>query len=116
MNPLAQFKRAALIAAQQNKDPVTWVSDALDFIPEGYYEMIYNMANSPVWYQTIFGTDPQAATFRPWIEKMRQAVIDELSEPPEAPEGPAPGPDGGDAGGGAPAPRSEEQRLNSSHT
>lgn len=96
LNPMkaliVRYRDSALAAARENKDPAAWVSSMLDLVPESYHEPIFNLANEEKWFTLLFGDLPQAIPFKPWLEKMREAILDEFSGPTEGSPDAAPAP------------------------
>lgn len=67
-----------LNAAQANRDPREFVATMIGQIPEKYDDAIFAQLSRPDWFEMLQGFDSRATAFRPWLEKVRAAILEEL--------------------------------------
>lgn len=79
--------------AEQNtppQDAAARVLQTLAGFPEPMVEAVYNWLNDEAVIDNLAALDPRAASYRDWLEKVVDAVLDALSEPEESPPAAAP--------------------------
>jgi hypothetical protein len=96
--PLGQrlFFDSMLGAASRGTDPGLYADLIIDQTPPQELPKLKEILTAPDWCAKLFGDEQLVASIRPWLDELRQMVLEYGTESPEqhAPGSPAPNPAG----------------------
>lgn len=72
---LAQFKTAALKAAENGQDAAEFALTTLGMIPENYHAQIFSAANADDWFNNLFASDPKATKYLEFMTEIRNTLL-----------------------------------------
>ena len=93
---LSKLRGVAAVLKQQaaKGDAPEVIDDAANFALDELPEEIIDAMRQPEWFAALSVVMPDAAKFKPWLEKVRQAMLEMLAEdeagPPSMDTGPSP--------------------------
>jgi len=80
---VARLRKEALAAAAKNDDAEEFANYVSDQIPPAMEDDVIALAKSDDWHKTLFGDDQEAKTHEVWLKKVRDTLLEILTEPAE---------------------------------
>lgn len=76
---IRQFLGQVLAAAKRNSDPAIYVDMIYDMTSDEQLAQIRANLTDTAWPVNIFGDDPRAVQFRPWLEELKKLLLEDVT-------------------------------------
>lgn len=76
---IRQFLGQVLAAAKRNSDPAIYVDMIFDMTSDDQLGQIRANLTDAAWPVNIFGDDPRAVQFRPWLEELKKLLLEDVT-------------------------------------